>query len=74
MGKNANSSQPQSQHQPLVLQVKQVAKLLNLSERTIWRLASTGEIPRPIGFGRSRRWSHKSLEQFVAQKEMENAA
>jgi excisionase family DNA binding protein len=60
--------------EPLMLKVEQVARLLNISERTVWRLASTGEIPRPIGLGRSRRWSLKNIEQFIAQKEIENVA
>lgn len=52
----------------LLLKVNEVAMLLNISERSVWRLVSTEEIPRPIKLGRSRRWSREAIEQFVAKQ------
>jgi len=53
---------------PLVLKVHEVARLLNVSERTVWRLTSTGEFPAPIQLGRSRRWSRKAIVDFLDEK------
>ncbi|MCC6682854.1 MAG: helix-turn-helix domain-containing protein [Phycisphaeraceae bacterium] len=58
----------------LLVNVAQVAELLGLSERTVWRLVSTGEIPGPIRLGRSCRWSRKVIEMFVETKVAEMAA
>lgn len=58
----------------LLLKVEQVAKMLGLSERSVWRLTSTGEIPAPIKLGRSRRWSRKTIEDFVESKALEAIA
>lgn len=43
-----------------------VAKLLNISERHLWALHSTGRIPRPIRLGRAVRWSVVELHEWLA--------
>jgi len=45
-----------------------VAEILSISKRSVWRLTSAGEIPKPIKLGHSCRWSRKSIEQFVIDK------
>lgn len=49
----------------LLLTVKEVAYLLSLSERTVWTRSGTGELPRPITIGRSKRWVRKEIENFL---------
>ncbi len=38
--------------QGLLITAREVAKLFQVSERTVWRLCETGQIPPPIRFGR----------------------
>ena len=63
-----------SMDKKLLLTVKEVAALLGLSERTVWKLSSCGKIPQPARLGRSVRWSRKKLEEFVEQMKMEDSA
>ncbi len=56
----------------LLLDVKEVARLLCLGERTVWRLSGGGMLPKPISIGRSRRWHRKVIEAFVIGKGQEN--
>ena len=58
--------------EPILLTVKQVAQLLCIGERTVWRLSSTGELPSPICIGRSRRWCRKVIEDHVLAKNRES--
>ena len=53
----------------LLLSVKAVAAALGISERSIWRLSDTGELPAPIRVGRLRRWRRSSIENWIAQAE-----
>jgi len=53
---------------PILLTVRDVAFLLRLGERTVWRLCSIGELPAPISVGRSKRWTRRIIEKYVAEK------
>lgn len=57
-----------SEFAALALNVNQVAMLLNISSRTIWRLVSLGDMPAPVSFGRAKRWPRKAIESYVAAK------
>jgi excisionase family DNA binding protein len=50
---------------PLTLDVKQVAHLLSVSRRTVYRLLDAGQIPKPMKLGNATRWRHKDIELFV---------
>ena len=52
----------------ILLTVREVAHLLCLGERTVWRLSSTGELPSPICIGRSKRWCRRAIEDYVIAK------
>lgn len=52
----------------LLLNLRDAAKLLSLSERTLWGLANTGAIPS-FKIGRSRRFSIESLERWIETQE-----
>ena len=49
-----------------LLTVKDVAKLLNLAVRTVWRRRSAGEIPPPVEIGGSVRWRPDDLKSWIA--------
>lgn len=48
-----------------LLNVKDLAKLLSMSVRTVWRLRSAGCLPKPIRIGRSVRWDRADIERWV---------
>ena len=50
---------------PLLLTVKETARLTQLGARTIWRYASIGLFPKPVYIGRSARWKREAVEQYV---------
>ena len=49
-----------------MLTVQDVATLLNCSSRTVYRLADSGRMPRPIKLGALVRWPKVVVEQWVA--------
>ena len=51
---------------PAVLNVKQVAALLNVSPRHVYRMVDGGLMPRPLKLGGLNRWPQSTLEQWLA--------
>lgn len=49
----------------MLLKVGQVAQKLGVSPRTVWRLVSGGQLPRPVAIGRCKRWHRADVEVFV---------
>ncbi|MBX3412419.1 MAG: helix-turn-helix domain-containing protein [Pirellulales bacterium] len=49
-----------------MITVDELATILGLSKRTIWRLLSAGEIPKPIRLGGSTRWVLAEIEAWIA--------
>jgi predicted DNA-binding transcriptional regulator AlpA len=45
---------------------KAVGKVLDLSWRTVYRLADAGKIPSGFKLGASRRWDLSEIEAFIA--------
>lgn len=52
---------------PALLRVSDVAALLAISVRCVWRLVASGDLPRPIKLGGSTRWRACDLEAFIAE-------
>ena len=53
----------------LLLTASQVAELLGVSVRHLWRMADSGHFPRPFGLGsKLKRWSRKTVEAWVAEQ------
>ncbi|TWT96905.1 Helix-turn-helix domain protein [Botrimarina colliarenosi] len=50
---------------PLLLTAAQVAGLLQIGERTVWRLLSAGAIVAPVRIGGATRWRRGSLERWI---------
>ena len=51
-----------------LLTVKQVATALGLSTRTVWKLSSKGEFPRPLTVGqKARRWPAADVDAYVGR-------
>lgn len=51
---------------PLLIKAAEVARILNVSERTLWRLKSAKKIPEPVRLGGIVRWKRTDIESFVA--------
>lgn len=52
---------------PLLVGVEQVATLLSVSRRTVWRLVSEGKLIAPIHIGRAARWQYGQLKRWIEQ-------
>jgi excisionase family DNA binding protein len=49
-----------------MLDVANVADMLGVSTRHVYRLADSGRMPRPIKLGGANRWDRLTLEQWVS--------
>jgi len=49
-----------------MLNVGDVAKMLRCSTRTVYRLADSGRMPRPVKLGALVRWPRDEIEGWVA--------
>jgi predicted DNA-binding transcriptional regulator AlpA len=74
-------SQPKSElgsvkRDPLLIMADEVAHLVSISTRTLWRLVSAGQFPRPVQVGRSTRWRVADVEDWICRRstEQSNAA
>lgn len=50
---------------PALLSVDQVAALLQVSTRTVWRLLSSGELIEPVRMRGNTRWRREELESWI---------
>lgn len=57
--------QVKEQKQPLLVDIREAARLLNVSQRTVWQLASEGKITSVKIGKRGVRYSYKSLQSFA---------
>jgi excisionase family DNA binding protein len=51
-----------------LLSVREVAELLGLGQRTVYRLADAGELPSPIRISRLVRWRLSDIETYVQRR------
>ncbi len=49
----------------LLVNMREAAKLLKMSERNVWSMWKAGKIPRPIRIGQSVRWGYEELRAWV---------
>jgi len=53
------------QAQPFLIHSRDAAKLLGISERTLWGMSHAEETPSPIRIGRNVRWSIEELRAWT---------
>lgn len=53
----------------MALSCRDVAALLRVSTRQVWRLCSVGELPRPARVGKRPRWDKTTLETWWAAQQ-----
>jgi excisionase family DNA binding protein len=49
----------------ILINAEQVSQILNISERTLWRLVSGGKLPQPVRIGRSARWRVQDIHEWI---------
>lgn len=49
----------------LVVDSREVSKMLKLSERKIWSMRKEGRMPEPLQLGQSIRWSRDEIEAWI---------
>lgn len=52
---------------PELLTIRELAKALKLSPRSIWRLVRNRQLPLPIRIGGSIRWRAEDISRWIAQ-------
>jgi excisionase family DNA binding protein len=62
-------SRPSSGHAPQelegLLDVEDVAALVNASARTVYRMVKSGQMPRPIKIGKLNRWRRQDVLKCI---------
>ena len=48
-----------------LLTAKELAELLGVSLRSIWRRKNDGTLPKPVRLGRIVRWHRQSVERWL---------
>jgi excisionase family DNA binding protein len=52
---------------PQVYECDDVAALLKISSRQVWRLSDAGVLPGIIRIGRSVRWNAQAVDEWISQ-------
>jgi excisionase family DNA binding protein len=63
--KNKNTVSRLSDGQPLLIDADELALLLGISKRSIWRRLSSGELVEPVRLGGSVRWRKQEVAAWV---------
>ena len=63
---NTSTENKDSSNVPKLLTVNDVAKLLKLSTRSVWRLVAANAMVKPIRIGGSIRWRESDLSTWLA--------
>lgn len=50
----------------LLISAEELATILKVSKRTLWRLLSGAKLPRPVHVGRSPRWRLNEINAWIA--------
>jgi len=51
-----------------LLSGEQIAKMLNVHSKTIYRWMEKGEFPQAVRFGHQYRWRATEVDQWIAEK------
>jgi len=49
----------------LLISAEELATILGMSKRTVWRLLSAGRLPPPVHLGKSTRWRLNDIHRWV---------
>ncbi len=51
---------------PALITAAQLAEMLNVSVRTLWRLRSAHQVPEPVRLGAAVRWRLDEIRKWIA--------
>lgn len=57
---------PAERECPPLVDVREVARLLNCSTRHVFRLTDAGQLPSPVRLGALVRWRKMDVDQWIA--------
>jgi len=58
-----------------LLTVKDVASILAIAPRSVWRLSATGQLARPLRLGaKTLRWRLRDIQRYLAELEEQRCA
>lgn len=49
----------------VLLTAEELAEMLKVAVRTVWRLRSSGKLPRPVSIGSSIRWRKNEIVAWI---------
>ena len=52
--------------EPLLVTARQVAAMMQISTRTLWRLCSGQKLPAPLRIGGAVRWRLEEIRKWIA--------
>lgn len=64
---NTSAFPADGETQPLLLTDNQVAELLQISRRSVWRSLKRGELVPPVRIGGAARWRRRDIERWIAE-------
>ena len=50
---------------PVLINAEELARMMDVSERTLWRLLSAGKVPTPVRIGRNTRWRFAEIREWI---------
>ena len=50
---------------PQLLTVRELAKMLNVSQRSIYRWVDAGRMPKPIRLASLQRWELRTIQEWI---------
>lgn len=63
--KSVNSLSPSAKH---LLSAKEVARVLGIGERTVWRHRQAGQLPPPLIVGGRTLWHRPDIEEWIREQ------
>jgi predicted DNA-binding transcriptional regulator AlpA len=50
---------------PKLINAEELARMIDVSERTLWRLLSGRKLPQPVRIGRNTRWRLAEVTEWI---------
>lgn len=59
-----NRNQVRDNQELMAISARDLAVMLGVSLRQVWRLNASGKLPRPLRIGGSVRWNHDEIKRW----------
>lgn len=68
-----NSTAPTPQEQPILISEREAARLLGVSDRTVWQMRKDGKI-KAVKIGAAVRYARSELDRFISDQMSQGSA